>query len=291
MANETETVRRFNRYYTRRIGILSDRYLGQNRPLAEARVLFEIGEDERPVGELRRRLGLDSGYLSRLLRSLERQDLVALAADPADRRARIAALTRSGRRELRLLDERSTSAAAELLQSVSEPDRERLLRAIDDVHRILHRAEVTIDDVDPASPDAQRCLIAYADELDERFAEGFARSDLMSPDEIRSGGVCLVARDAHQAIGCGVLRPIDAGSAEIKHLWVDPAARGLGVSRRLLTELERIALARGLTTVRLDTNSALAEAIQLYRTAGYTEIPAYGANPHAQVWFERRLVP
>jgi DNA-binding MarR family transcriptional regulator/ribosomal protein S18 acetylase RimI-like enzyme len=292
MVPPAETIRRFNRYYTQRIGILSDRYLGQSRPLAQARVLFEIGEDQLPVSELRIRLGLDSGYLSRLLRSLEREQLVTVIADSSDRRARIAVLTRSGRRELRLLNERSTAAAADLLASLSTPERERLLTAVQAVHRILRNAEVTVDEVDPDSADAQRCLRSYAAELDERFPEGFAVSALMSPEEIRTGaGVCLVARDAHQAVGCGVLRPIDRGTAEIKHLWVAPDARGIGVSRRVLSELERIALARGMTTVRLDTHSVLTEAIHLYRTSGYTEIPAYGTNPHAHVWFEKYVPP
>ena len=95
MVSPTETIRGFNRYYTQRIGVLSDRYLGQSRPLAQARVLFEIGDDKRPVSELRTRLGLYSGYLSRLLRSLEHQELVTVVADPRDRRARVAVLTRN----------------------------------------------------------------------------------------------------------------------------------------------------------------------------------------------------
>lgn len=290
MVPAADTIRRFNRYYTQRIGVLTDRYLGQSRPLAEARVLFEIGEDKRPVSELRTRLGLDSGYLSRLLRSLERQQLITVVADPLDRRARMAVLTRSGRRELRRLNDRSAASAADLLASVSLPDRDRLLTAIHEVHRILRKAEVTIDEVDPASGDAQHCLHAYAAELDERFPEGFALSRLVRPEELRaSAGVCLVARDAHQAVACAVLRPVDPGVAEIKHLWVAPDARGLGLSRHLLFELERLALARAMTTVRLDTHSALTEAIHLYRTAGYVEIPAYGTNPHAHVWFEKRL--
>ncbi len=290
MVSPTETIRGFNRYYTQRIGVLSDRYLGQSRPLAQARVLFEIGDDKRPVSELRTRLGLDSGYLSRLLRSLEHQELVTVVADPRDRRARVAVLTRNGRRELRLLNKRSTAAAADLLASVSPADRERLVTAIQEVHRIMRQAEITIEEVDPSRADAQHCLQAYAAELDERFPEGFAVSRLVSPAELRaSAGVCLVARDAHQAVACAVLRPIDPDTAEIKHLWVAPDARGLGISRRLLSELERLAAARAMTTVRLDTHSALTEAIQLYRSAGYIEIPAYGKNPHAHVWFEKRL--
>src|SRR5688572_3963608 len=103
---QVESIRAFNRYYTRRLGILTDRYLGQDRPLAEARLLFEI-DDRADVRELRTRLGLDSGYLSRLLRSLEQQHLVRTVAHPEDGRARVAELTDAGRQERADLDARS----------------------------------------------------------------------------------------------------------------------------------------------------------------------------------------
>ncbi len=176
----SDVIRRFNRYYIEQIGILSDRYLGQTRPLAEARLLFEIGSQTRPVRELRLGLDLDSGYLARLLRSLEHQGLVTLAADPDDRRARIAMLTAAGTKELRDLNQRADAAADELLGRLSERDRAQVLDAMTSIHRLLRRAEITANEADPGSPDAQRCLLAYADELDHRFPEGFAPSDLVS---------------------------------------------------------------------------------------------------------------
>ncbi len=287
--SDIDVVRRFNRYYTERIGVLSERYLGQRRSLAEARLLFEIGGHDQPLRDLRIGLGLDSGYLARLLRSLERQRLVRVVPDRSDRRARIVTLTSKGARELKDLNERSDAATDDLLAPLSESDRERSISAIDELYRLLRRAEVTLEEADPASKDAQRCLLAYADELDERFPEGFQRSELISPQEIRSGGVCFVAHDHWHAIGCGVLRRIDCEMSEIKHLWVDPEARGLGVSRLLLNQLEQIAFARGVQLLRLDTHEVLREAIDLYRTAGYVEIHRYGENPHAHLWFEKRL--
>jgi DNA-binding MarR family transcriptional regulator/GNAT superfamily N-acetyltransferase len=286
----SELVRQFNRYYTERIGVLSDHYLGQGHPLAEARLLFEIGPQGRPVRDLRTRLGFDSGYLARLLRSLERQGLVAVTADPGDRRARIATLTSDGTRELQDLNARSDAASRELLAPLPEAERSQLLAAMTTIHRLLRRAEVTVEAADPASADAQRCLLAYAAELDERFPEGFRQSDLITPDQVHaSGGACLVARDRHGPLGCGILHQFEHRVAEIRHLWVRPDARGLGVARLLLAALEQAALERGWPIIRLDTHEVLTEAAALYRTSGYQEIPPYDANPHAYLWFEKRL--
>jgi DNA-binding MarR family transcriptional regulator len=286
-----DVVRRFNRYYTERIGILSDRYLDQSRPLAEARLLFEIGSQARPVRELRLGLDLDSGYLARLLRSLEHQGLATLVADPDDRRVRIAMLTAAGTNELQELNARADAAVDELLAHLSDPDRVRILDAMADILRLLRRSEITIQEADPGSSEAQRCLLAYAGELDHRFPEGFPPSDLVSAEEIRAGGACLIARDRRRAVGCGILRHVAGGAFEIRHLWVSPDARGLGVARLLLAQLERVAAERGSPTIQLDTHRILTEAIALYQTSGYQEISPYDANPHAHLWFEKQLDP
>src|SRR5881275_1724749 len=110
-----EQVRRFNRLVTERVGALNDRFLGRPRPLGEARLLWEIGLDGCEVRLLRSRLGLDSGYLSRLLRSLEAAALVQVSANPADARIRVARLTSGGRRERAALDKRSDKLAESLL--------------------------------------------------------------------------------------------------------------------------------------------------------------------------------
>ena len=288
-AEDVAAVRRFNRFYTGRVGALSERYLGQRRPLAEARVLFEIGEPGRPLRELRARLGLDSGYLARLLRSLEGQGLVAVAVDPADRRSRLARLTSRGRREVHALDARSDRFAQELLAPLAGAERARLLEAMGTVHRLLRTAAILVDPVDPGCADARRCLLAYASELRQRLPEGYQASDLVPVDDIRADGVCLVAREADRAVACSVLRHLDGDTDEIKHLWVDPDARGLGLSRVLLAELEAAARERGKVNVRLDTHRVLTEAIGLYRSAGYTEVPRYGSDRHAGLWFEKRI--
>src|ERR687894_722380 len=116
-------VRRFNRTVTQRVGALQDEFLGRGRPLGAARVLWEIGPDGRDVRTLRTDLGLDSGYLSRLLRSLEADSLITVEADPFDRRVRLARLTPEGVAEREALDRRSAEVAAALLTPLAPPQR------------------------------------------------------------------------------------------------------------------------------------------------------------------------
>lgn len=284
-------LRRFNRYFTRRIGVLDDHYLGQNRPLGEARLLFEIG-DGASLRELRSRLGLDAGYLSRMAKSLEAQGMVRLTAHPRDSRLRMIELTTAGRAEVKEQNLRSSAVATGLLEGLSEPQRARLTEALATTQRLLRLAVITVDLVDGAAPDARHCLDAYAADIDERFPEGFDKSDLVRPQEVSGdAGAFFVAREEGRPVGCGALRRLEPGVGEIRHVWVHPDARRLGLARRLLDALEGEAAARGLTVVRLDTHAALTEAQSMYRACGYTEIPRYDDNVYAAHWFEKRLPP
>src|SRR5215213_9854895 len=137
-----DQVRRFNRTVTERVGALNDRFLGLERPLGEARLLWEIGVDGCEVRLLRSRLALDSGYLSRLLRSLEAAGLVKVAASGSDRRIRVARLTAAGRAERAALDERADQGARSLLAPLSSQQRRRLVAAMRDVERLLTAASV-----------------------------------------------------------------------------------------------------------------------------------------------------
>ena len=234
-------VRRFNRRYTQRVGALETHYLARDRPLGEARVLWEISDDGRDVKELRQQLDLDSGYLSRLLRSLEAAGLVTVGPSPADGRVRTARLTAAGRAERAVLDRRSDELAGSLLEPLSAGQRERLVGALEEVERLLDAGLVAIDVIDPGLPVAQRCLQAYYDELDRRFATGFdpARARPTAVDDMRPpAGAFLVATRRGEPLGCGALKFHPDGVAELKRLWVDAAARGLGVGRRLVARLE-----------------------------------------------------
>ncbi len=297
---QIDQVRRFNRTITERVGVLHDHYLGLDLPIGAARLLWEISSDDgdrdgagRDVRQLRDRLSLDSGYVSRLLRTLEQAGLVTVKPHPKDRRVRTVDLTEAGRAERATLDELSDELAESLLAPLNDKQRATLTAAMADVERLLTAATVTIHEIDPDHPDAQRCLRAYYAELHERFDTGFdpLRSTLPDPGELRPPkGLFLVARLHGEPIGCvGMKLPVNAATAEIKRMWVSPSARGLGLARRFLAELESRAAKHGRDTLRLDTNKALTAAINLYRSAGFYEIPAFNDEPYAHFWFEKRI--
>src|SRR5690348_15416915 len=153
--SSVEQVRSFNRTMTERIGVLNDHFLGRNHPLGEARLLWEIGEQGAEVRELRRRLSLDSAYVSRLLRSLEQQGLVIVKASEEDGRVRLVRLTDAGLRERAELDLRADAFARSLLEPLNESQRARLVAAMAQVERLLIASMVQISAADPASQDAR----------------------------------------------------------------------------------------------------------------------------------------
>jgi GNAT superfamily N-acetyltransferase/DNA-binding MarR family transcriptional regulator len=287
-----DQVRRFNRTVTQRIGALDDAFLSRGRPLGQARLLWEIGPDGSDVRLLRSRLGLDSGYLSRLLRALEDDGLVAVDRSGADGRVRTARLTSRGLAEWTELDRRSDDAAAAILGPLSGRQRDRLIAAMAEVRRLLAASSIEVTSCDPRRSDARYCLRAYIGELADRFEGGFdpARSVSAADDELSPpAGLFLIATLYSDPVGCGALKFHDDAPAEIKRMWVAPAIRGLGLGRRLLAELEHHAAARGVRTLRLETNRALSEAIDLYRSAGYREVAAFSDEHYADHWFEKAL--
>jgi DNA-binding MarR family transcriptional regulator/GNAT superfamily N-acetyltransferase len=287
-------VRSFNRAVTQRVGALNDAFLSRGRPLGQARLLWEIGPAGRDVRLLRSRLDLDSGYLSRLLRSLENDGLVAVGRSRADGRVRTARLTARGLAERAELDRRSDEVATSILQPLSARQRTRLVAAMAEVERLLAASAVQVTVSDPRHPDARACLQAYFTELSHRFDGGFDPGRSISADDgelTPPAGLLLVATLHGEPIGCGALKLHGGDPAEIKRMWVAPAARGLGLGRRLLADLEAHAAAQGVRTLRLETNGALGEAIGLYRSAGYREVPAFNDEPYAHHWFERALGP
>ena len=292
-AAATRQVRAFNRSVTQRIGALNDEYLARGRPLGASRVLWEIGADGTDLRTLRARLDLDSGYLSRLVRSLEQDGLVAVQPGAGDKRVRTVRLTDAGRAERDLLDRRSDDLASSLLVSLSDVQRGRLVEAMGVVERLLTAGLVNVDVEDPASTAARFCIESYFAELDTRFETGFdpGRSISADVDELTEpAGLLLVARLRGEPIGCGALKLHGREPAEIKRMWVAPSARGLGVGRRILSELEERARLRGVRLVRLETNRTLKEAGGLYRATGYAEVEAFNDEPYAHHWFEKRLM-
>ena len=291
-AATVDQVRRFNRVVTERIGALDDRFLGRPRPLGEARLMWEIGPGGCELRLLRSRLGLDSGYLSRLLRSLEAAGLVKVGVSGRDRRVRVARLTAAGRRERSTLDKRSDKLAQSLIAPLSSQERERLVVAMREVERLLIAASVEITPADPEHPDAKYCLAEYVAELNQRSSRGFDPSlgATALPHEVRPpAGQFFVAYLHGEAIGCGAVKHHADAPAEIKRMWIAPQARGLGLGRRLLERLEACAVAGGARVAHIETSAVLTEAVTLYRSAGWNEVPAFNDEPFADHWFEKRL--
>ena len=294
MTTDIQGVRAFNRTVTQRLGVLNERFLGRDRPYVESRLLFEIGSAGASVRELRARLGMDSGHLSRVLRALERKRLALTTPSPRDRRVRLVRLSRSGAAELRRINQLSDRFARSMLAPLSGAQARRLLAAMTEVERLVRASSVELATEDPHSADAQHCLEHYFAELDRRLRHGFDPGSGTAAgldDFIAPRGCLLVARLFGAAIGCGALRTLAPGIGEIKRMWIAPHARGLGIARRLLAQLEREARRRRMRVIRLDTNQSLDEALHLYRTAGYREIERFNDNPYAHHWFEKVLRP
>jgi DNA-binding MarR family transcriptional regulator/N-acetylglutamate synthase-like GNAT family acetyltransferase len=292
MLDEVEVLRSFHRTVTARVGALETEYLGRGRPLGECRLLWEIEPDGTELRTLRRRLGLDPAYLSRLLRSLETQRLVAVRESEADGRVRTAHLTAAGRRERAEINRLSDDLASSILEPLEPAERERLAAAARTVERLMRASQITVDSEDADSADARWCLEQYFATLAERFESGFDRSRALSASAEEMSpprGVFLVARLHGEPVGCGGLKGYEDAPPDIKRMWVAPGTRGLGLGRRLLRELESRARAQSASSVRLETNRSLTEAIALYRSSGYVEVPAFNDEPHAHLWFEKRL--
>jgi DNA-binding MarR family transcriptional regulator len=290
MSDAVDIVRRFNRYYTQRIGVLEDSFLGLGMPLGPARLLFEIGAAPATTRALRERLGLDSGYLSRLLRRLERDGLVRVVPDPGDRRRREVSLTDAGRERWRELERRSDDRARLITEPLTPRQRDRLARALSEAGLLVRAATVTFDQADPGSLMAREVVDRYFTEIGRRF--GFDSAGETEKDArllVPPAGVFVVAVSDGEPVACGGLCTLAPGAGELKRMWVHDEWRGAGLGSRLLRHLEDQARARGHAIVRLDTNAALTEAIAMYQRAGYRAVARYNDNPWATHFFEKSL--
>jgi GNAT superfamily N-acetyltransferase len=230
--------------------------------------------------------------VSRLVNALRRKGLIRLSRGSEDQRVRQARWTPAGRREVRELNRLSDKATAALLQKLPSAQRQRLVTAMTEVHRLLRLAGLTIDRVDPASPAARWCVAQYFAELDRRFEKGFDPAASLPADDrdlVPPKGAFLVASIDGRTVAGGAVKTISRGVGSLKRMWVDDGVRGLGIGRRMLEAAEREARRLGIRTVRLETNGTLTEAIRLYLSAGYREVAAFNDDPYAQHWFEKKL--
>lgn len=291
MLDAIARLRRFNRAVTREVGALDTSFLGRGRPLGAARVLQLVRPEGTCVALIRDRLGLDSGLMSRFLRALEREGLIVTAADPADRRRRTARLTDSGWAEMAAYDAIGRDRAARLIARAGSRAAE-VVAAMDLIATLLNRDQQEIRPADPDTPEAIYCLQSYFDELGQRIhgldTSKFIVPDLASDSYRPPHGRFLIAWSDDLPVGCVSLRPLDGTVAEVKRLWVDASARGQGLARRLMTAIEDEARRMGLTALKLDSNSALTEALALYHATGWRETAPYTGAP-ANIWLEKAL--
>jgi len=291
-SDHVSTVRRFNRLVTQRVGALNDHFLGRDRPLGASRVMFEIGPDGADLRDLRSRLGLDSGYLSRLVQSLATAGLVTFRAGIEDGRVRRAELTPAGLAEVEEMNRRANGVAEGILAPLTESQRQRLVSAMGEVERLLRLGALVIERVDPTSQAARYCVGRYIDELSRVFENGFDPTRSLPADDADMRpplGAFLVASTNGEVVAGGAVKTIAPGVGSLKRMWVAGSVRGLGIGRRMLTALENEARTLGLTVIRLETNRALRDAIQLYRSSGYEEVAPFNTDPYAHHWFEKRL--
>ena len=211
-------------------------------------------------------------------------------AGPTGGSARVR-LTAAGLAERAVLDERSDAAAAVILSRLNPRQRARLAAAMAETERLLTASAIEMAERDPGHPDARFCLQAYFGEIAGRFDGGFdpARSPVREEQLTPPAGLFLVATLHGVPVGCGGIKFPAGAPAYIKRMWVSPAVRGLGLGRRLLAQLEDRAAARQMPAVQLETNRALPEAVALYRSAGYREVPPFNDEPYAHHWFAKSL--
>lgn len=286
-------VRRFNRFYTRKIGVLGEGLLDSPHTLTQARILYELAHRDRPTASaLVRDLGLDPGYLSRILRDFEKQGLLARAASLEDARQRHLTLTPQGRKAFASLDRITRQQIAALLQPLSESQQSQIETAMQRIESLL--GETAASEAAPPSAGyhlrphrpgdmgwvVHRHAALYAAEYgwDESFealvaeiVAGFIKK--FDP----AGERCWIAERDGQILGSIFLVRHAPAIAKLRLLLVEPAARGLGLGRHLVQECIGFARAAGYRQIRLWTNSNLAAARHLYETTGFRLIQS---EPH-----------
>jgi len=280
LAKRVTAVRRFNRSYTQKIGVLGDRLLDSPFSLTEARILYELAHRERPTASaLCRELDLDPGYLSRILGGFRRRGLLVRAASDSDRRQLHLSLSDAGRAAFAPLDRRSRDEIAALLASLPEPGQRRLVAAMAEIERLLAPASAPREPylLRPPVPGDIGWVISrhgalYAQEyrFDWRFEALVAEIAAKFVGEFeRRRECCWIAERDGEPVGSVFLVKESEQIAKLRLLLVEPAARGLGIGARLVTEAIRFSRRSGYRKITLWTQSLLVAARHIYETAGF----------------------
>jgi len=275
-----EAVRRFNRFYTRRIDVLRADLLGSPYRLTEARLLYELAHGgQATASALGRDLGLDLGYLSRLLQGLKRRGLVRARRAAHDGRQSFLTLTAKGRQAFSVLNSRSRDAMGAMLAPLPEHDRERLVGAMRTVEGLLSnkRGEIALRSHRPGDLGwvVHRHGALYAEEYgwDERFealVAGIVAKFAKHFDAARER--CWIAEIDGERVGAVLVVKQSRSTAKLRLLIVEPGARGRGLGRRLVEECIAFARAKGYRKLVLWTQSNLAAARAIYKQCGFRRV-------------------
>ena len=285
--SRVDAVRRFNRFYTRRIGVLTDDYLGSAFPLPQARVLYELGErGECTASQLCADLDLDAGYLSRLVAGLRRQGLVAAEAPSEDRRRRHLTLTPRGRKAFAALDESSRRATGEMLAPLAPPHREKLVQAMSAVQSVLESKPKDIALRAHRPGDIGWVISRHGKVYDDEYGWGFGFEALVGeigakflrefdPQRERA----WIAQMDGEPVGSALVVKQSATVAKLRLLLVEPYARGHGVGRRLVQQCIDFSRQTGYRKLVLWTQSNLTAARALYAELGFCKVRS---QPHRE---------
>ena len=301
--NRIDAVRRFNRFYTRRIGALQQGYMGSPFPLPQARVLYEVGQrGECTASELGAELDLDLGYLSRLLQALRRQGMVQGEAAREDARRVRLSLTARGRKAYQQLDGRSRELVAGMLGKLPSPDQARLVGALQAVESVLGKKEqsaITLREHRPGDMGwiVERHAVLYHEQdgwgaAFEALVAQIVKDFLENFDAGRER--CWIAERGGERVGCVFVVKQSATVAKLRLLIVEPSARGAGLGRRLVDECIAFARAKGYKKLVLWTHAHLLAARSIYRAAGFRRLPktevhdTFGPKAVSEFW-ELRL--
>ena len=300
LSQRVEAIRRFNRFYTRQIGVLNEGLLNSLYTLAEARVIYELAHHEQTTaGALGNQLGLDAGYLSRMLQSFKRRGLIETQANADDRRQRVLRLTQAGQDAFALLNARSYSQIEAMLNQLAFDDQQRLVMAMRSIEDLLGaRPEHSVPYIlRPHQPGdigwvVHRHGLLYAAEYgwDERF-EALVASVVAQfiNDYDPKRERCWIAEMNGEIVGSVFLVKQSDSVAKLRLLLVEPKARGLGIGTRLVGECVRLARQLGYTTLTLWTNSVLLSARQIYVRAGFQLVSqephhSFGKDLVGEIW-------
>ena len=297
-----EAVRRFNRFYTRQIGLLQEGLLRSPFSLTEARVVYELAHHEETTAtHLAQELGLDAGYLSRILRAFERRGLIEKRPSASDRRQQLLTLTGAGEEAFARINTASRSEIEAMLNRLTEGDQGRLVGAMTEIEGLLgagaeHRVPYILRPHQPGDMGwvVHRHGVLYNreygwDETFEALVAGIVAGFIRNLDAKRER--CWIAERGGENVGSVFLvrHPEREGVARLRLLLVEPGARGLGIGRRLVQECGRFARQVGYKAITLWTNSVLDSARRIYEAEGYRLVReeahhSFGADLVGQDW-------